>query len=62
LRWKYAWMKPVLGWKVAKWAQMALPLMRLSLVTEWDRAMYRLEARERADGQGSSATKVAQPN
>ena len=24
LRWKYAWMKPILGWKAAKWAQLAL--------------------------------------
>ena len=62
LRWKYAWMKPVLGWKVAKWAQTAFPLMRISLVTDWDKAMYRLEAHGRADGHAGSSVKVAQLN
>src|SRR5690348_10702265 len=45
LRWKYAWMKPVFGWKVAKWAQIALPQFKASLIRRWDGAMYRLEAR-----------------
>jgi len=25
LRWRYAWMRPVLGWRAAEWAQSALP-------------------------------------
>jgi glycosyltransferase involved in cell wall biosynthesis len=43
LRWKYAWMKPVFGWKTAKWAQMALPQLKASCIRRWDKAMYRLE-------------------
>lgn len=49
LRWKYAWMKPLFGWKVAKWAQIALPLFKASLIRRLDKAMYRLEARSSAD-------------
>ena len=29
LRWKYAWMKPIFGWKAAKRAQRVLPQRRL---------------------------------
>src|SRR5208337_997342 len=43
LRWKYAWMKPIFGWKVAKRAQMVLPQIKASLIRRWDKAMYRLE-------------------
>jgi hypothetical protein len=42
--WKYAWMKPVFGWKAAKWAQTALPLLKASCVRRCDKAIYRLEA------------------
>jgi glycosyltransferase involved in cell wall biosynthesis len=45
LRWKYAWMKPIFGWKAAKWAQMRLPKVKDSFVTYWDKAMYTLETR-----------------
>lgn len=46
LRWKYAWMKPIFGFKVAKRAQMELPMVKAMLVRGWDRAMYWLETRE----------------
>ncbi len=46
MRWKYAWMKPMFGWKAAKWAQMALPQLKASLIRHWDKAMYRLETRD----------------
>lgn len=46
LRWKYAWIKPIFGWRAAKWAQTVLPELKTSLIRYWDRAMYRLEARE----------------
>jgi len=46
LRWKYAWMKPIFGWKVAKRAQMALPQLKASVLRSWDKAMYRLTTRE----------------
>jgi hypothetical protein len=45
MRWKYAWMKPVFGWKAAKWAQRALPELKISLIRRWDKTMYRLETR-----------------
>jgi glycosyltransferase involved in cell wall biosynthesis len=44
LRWKYAWIKPILGRKAAKWAQLALPQFKASLVNRWDKRMYRLES------------------
>jgi glycosyltransferase involved in cell wall biosynthesis len=46
LRWKYAWMKPVLGYKRAKWAQATLPEMKSSCARYWDKALYRLEVRK----------------
>ena len=46
LRWKYAWMKPVFGWKAAKWAQWTLPQMKASCIRQWDRVMYDLESHE----------------
>ena len=45
LRWKYAWMKPMFGWKAAKWAQVALPQLKASYLRHCDKAMYRLETR-----------------
>jgi glycosyltransferase involved in cell wall biosynthesis len=45
LRWKYAWIRPVFGRKAAKWAQVGLPQMKISLARHWDRVMYELEAR-----------------
>jgi len=55
LRWKYAWMKPVFGWEVAKWAQMALPQFKASLIRRWDKAMYKLEAAGAAHGHALKA-------
>jgi glycosyltransferase involved in cell wall biosynthesis len=46
LRWKYAWMKPIFGWRAAKWAHIGLPQLKASLVRHWDKAMYRLETRK----------------
>jgi glycosyltransferase involved in cell wall biosynthesis len=51
LRWKYAWIKPVLGWKTAKRAQMMLPLLKSAVVRRWDKAMQSLENGE--DGRAS---------
>jgi glycosyltransferase involved in cell wall biosynthesis len=47
LRWKYAWMKPVFGWKAAKWAQVALPQLKASCIRHCDKAMYRLLGADR---------------
>jgi glycosyltransferase involved in cell wall biosynthesis len=50
LRWKYAWMKHLFGWKVAKHAQNALPQIKADVFRLYDKAMYRLTAkRERTD-------------
>jgi glycosyltransferase involved in cell wall biosynthesis len=46
LRWKYAWIKPILGWKTAKWAQATLPQWKASLVGKWDEMNYWLESRK----------------
>jgi len=45
LRWKYAWMKPVFGWRAAKWAQRVIPQVKASCARRLDKAMYRLETR-----------------
>jgi len=39
LRWKYAWIEPIFGFKAAKRAQMVLPEFKSSLVRKWDKAM-----------------------
>jgi len=45
LRWKYAWMRPIFGWKVAKRAQMELPQLKSALTRSWDMVMHRIETR-----------------
>ena len=45
LGWKYAWMQPIFGRKIAKHAQIILPEWKASMLRGWDRAMYRLENR-----------------
>jgi glycosyltransferase involved in cell wall biosynthesis len=52
LRWKYAWMKPVFGWKAAKWAQTALPQLKASYIRHCDKTMYRLEASQAVANKG----------
>lgn len=46
LSWKYAWIRPVLGSKAAKSAQMTLPQIKTSWLRRWDKAMYKLEGRD----------------
>lgn len=45
LRWKYAWIEPVLGRRAAKQAQITLPGCKATLIRNWDLMMYRLERR-----------------
>ena len=45
LRWKFAWMKPLLGWQTAKWAQSAIPQMKITWIRQYDKIMYKLESR-----------------
>jgi hypothetical protein len=47
LRWKYAWMKPLFGPRVAKRAQLVLPRFREYLWISWDKLMHNLEGRNR---------------
>jgi hypothetical protein len=58
LRWKYAWMKPIFGFETAKRAQTLLPQIKASLIGRWDKAMYKLEARETSSAM-PPATKLA---
>jgi len=58
LGWKYAWMKPILGSKAAKRAQMVLPELKASLVRYWDKAMYRLETRQAVVSHAAKAVSV----
>jgi glycosyltransferase involved in cell wall biosynthesis len=46
LRWKYAWMKPLVGRKAANYAQIALPQVKTFWLRQWDRVMFKLEAGE----------------
>jgi glycosyltransferase involved in cell wall biosynthesis len=43
LRWKYAWLKPLFGYRFAKEVQTALPLLRHSLTRCWDKYAYELQ-------------------
>jgi hypothetical protein len=45
LGWKYAWMRPVFGWKATKQARMVLPQVKASLIRRWDKLLYRVEKR-----------------
>lgn len=36
LPWKYAWLKPIFGWRAAKSAQNSLPQLKSSLMRAWD--------------------------
>jgi glycosyltransferase involved in cell wall biosynthesis len=47
LRRKYAWMRPVFGWKAAKSAQEALPQLKSSFFRHCDKAMFSLETGRR---------------
>jgi|HubBroStandDraft_4_1064222.scaffolds.fasta_scaffold15545_2 glycosyltransferase involved in cell wall biosynthesis len=54
LRWKYAWMKPIFGLKIANRAQMMLPQLKASMLRSWDKAMYRLETRGAVENGGNT--------
>lgn len=51
-RWKYAWIRPILGWKTARWAQTTLPQFKASILRAWDQKMYQLESRKTLSRQG----------
>jgi glycosyltransferase involved in cell wall biosynthesis len=37
LRWKYAWMRPVFGWKMAKSVQNGVPQVKACMLRQWDK-------------------------
>ena len=43
LRWKYAWIRPVLGWDRAKLAQRAIPDLKASFLRYFDRLIFNIE-------------------
>jgi glycosyltransferase involved in cell wall biosynthesis len=43
LRRKYAWIRSLFGWGPAKFAQLALPQIKSSLLRSWDKTMYKFE-------------------
>jgi glycosyltransferase involved in cell wall biosynthesis len=45
LSWKYAWIKLLFGWSLARRAQWSLPRFRWSLIRLWDKALYRIESK-----------------
>jgi len=45
LRWKYAWLQPLFGWKAAKWAQNSLPQYKGSCLRCYDKVLFNLESR-----------------
>lgn len=48
LRWKYAWMKPLFGWKTAKRAQLVLPQLKSRCHRQWDQVLYWLDKKSAA--------------
>ena len=59
LSWKYAWMRPMFGWKAAKSAQMMLPQFKASCIRYCDKAMFRLEGRKAAVRRDLKAVRTA---
>jgi glycosyltransferase involved in cell wall biosynthesis len=59
LRWKYAWMEPIVGYTLAKRAQMVLPEFKGSLIRQWDKTMYRFENQAGIAGQSTGTIKLA---
>ena len=55
LSWKYAWMKTIFGWRVAKTGQRALLRSRWSAERHWDKALFQIENR-RQKPKSSSAS------
>jgi glycosyltransferase involved in cell wall biosynthesis len=43
LRWKYAWIEPLFGRKIAQHMQSGLPQVKLSCIRHFEKAMYKLE-------------------
>ena len=49
LSWKYAWIRDLFGWRVARRAQVILPRLKWSLIRSWDSVLFRIENRTLAE-------------
>jgi len=45
LQWKYAWIQPILGYDLAKRAQLLLLQIKCLVASSWDKTLFRLEKR-----------------
>jgi glycosyltransferase involved in cell wall biosynthesis len=52
LRWKYAWIRAIFGWDLAKRAQVLLPSARLSMRRSLDKALFRMQGGKLAGDSG----------
>jgi glycosyltransferase involved in cell wall biosynthesis len=59
LRWKYAWLHRILGYRLAKRAQVSLPNIKWTLVKNWDKILSRLECRKSKSRAGNCNAKSA---
>jgi glycosyltransferase involved in cell wall biosynthesis len=48
LSWKYAWIKTIFGWRLARRAEFFLPRIRGVMQRCWDKALFRLDIRSHA--------------
>ena len=62
LRWKYAWMKPIFGWKFTKRAQRVFPQMKSALFMYLDKLMYQYEMRATSAGPNRNTMSSAPKN
>jgi glycosyltransferase involved in cell wall biosynthesis len=53
LSWKYAWIRTLFGWSLAKRAQIFLPRLRWSVTRFWDKVLFRIEKQKFADNLGA---------
>jgi glycosyltransferase involved in cell wall biosynthesis len=53
--WKYAWMQPIFGRRVTRWAETSLQTFKASCIRHFDSAMYKLEARQGVAGPDGGA-------
>jgi O-antigen/teichoic acid export membrane protein/glycosyltransferase involved in cell wall biosynthesis len=65
LDWKFAWLKTLFGWSVATRAQLFVPHIMCSIITFWDKILFRIEIPEEQGGreaeiQASSAKRQLQ--
>jgi glycosyltransferase involved in cell wall biosynthesis len=53
LSWKYAWIRTLFGWPLAKRAQIFLPRLRWNCKRSWDKLLFRMEKQRFADNLGA---------